>query len=274
MRGYFDRYFIVWNFICICVLLFYGCASLDSRHFKEGLTAYEAKDYDTAMDLWRPLAGQGNAKAQFNIGVMYNNGQGVDEDPVEALVWYRKAADQGHVKALFNIGDAYRTGRGVDKNMNEAVNWYQKAADLGYSKAQYAIGLITLTGQGVPKDERVGMEWILSAAKAGYPEAEFMMGRVYLKGLGEYLQNKAEAIKWFRKAAENGHRDAEYALGLAYDKGQGVDKDPTEAANWYRRAGDIIMQKVKGSLKMRPWRLTGFARPPRTVIGMQSTPLV
>ena len=132
-----------------------GCALLTSSTLKKGLTAYEAGDYDKAMGLWKPLAEQGNADAQFNIGVMYDNGQGVEADPVKALTWYRRAADQGHVKALFNIGEAFRTGRGVDPSMREAVKWYQKAADLGYVKARYALGLIFFAGHlfNLPKDK-------------------------------------------------------------------------------------------------------------------------
>ena len=63
--------------------------------FGDGLTAYEKADYTTALRLWRPLAEQGNARAQFNLGLMYANGRGVPQDYAQAVKWYRLAADQG-----------------------------------------------------------------------------------------------------------------------------------------------------------------------------------
>ncbi|HXC67540.1 MAG TPA: SEL1-like repeat protein, partial [Nitrospiraceae bacterium] len=63
--------------------------------FGDGLSAYESGDYAQAMNHWQPLAAQGDAAAQFNVGLMYRHGQGVTQDFQEALKWYRKAAEQG-----------------------------------------------------------------------------------------------------------------------------------------------------------------------------------
>ncbi len=67
--------------------------------FDEAVAAYKRGDYATAIREWRPLAEQGNAKAQFNLGVMYDRGLGVPQDYAEAVKWYRKAAEQGHAGA-------------------------------------------------------------------------------------------------------------------------------------------------------------------------------
>ena len=64
-----------------------------------GLSAYVQKDYATALKLWRPLAEQGHAKAQYFLGLMHANGQGVTRDYKEAVRWYRKAAKQGNASA-------------------------------------------------------------------------------------------------------------------------------------------------------------------------------
>jgi TPR repeat protein len=66
---------------------------------EDGLAAYSRGDYATAMQLWRPLADRGDADAQFDLGVLYQNGQGVPQDYAAALNWYRKAADQGNADA-------------------------------------------------------------------------------------------------------------------------------------------------------------------------------
>ena len=79
----------------------------------------------------------GDADAQFNLGVMYYQGLGVEQDLKEAVKWYQKAADQGDVAmAQFNLGVMYEKGKGVEQDFKEAVKWYQKAADQGDAMAQ------------------------------------------------------------------------------------------------------------------------------------------
>ena len=89
--------------------------------------AYSNADYATAMRLWRSLAEQGDAEAEFHLGVMYAFGQGVPNDYAQAVTWYRKAAEQGHRKAQKYLGDMYANGFGVPKDRAEATKWYQLA---------------------------------------------------------------------------------------------------------------------------------------------------
>ena len=79
----------------------------------------------------RSLAAEGDAKAQFNLGAMYADGQGLPQDDSEAVRWYRRAADQGYAAAQYNLGGAYVNGRGVPQDYGEAVRWYRHAADQG-----------------------------------------------------------------------------------------------------------------------------------------------
>jgi len=85
-------------------------------------------------------ADQGDAQAQYNLGVMYDKGEGVAQNKTEAAHWYRKAADQGDAQAQYNLGVMYDKGEGVAQNKAEAVNWYRKAADQGDAQAQYNLG--------------------------------------------------------------------------------------------------------------------------------------
>ena len=80
------------------------------------------------MNLWRPLAAQGDARAQFKLGVMYRHGEGVPKDVQEAVTWYRKAAEQGHVRAQNNLGVMYDMGQGVPKDFVRAHMWYNIGA--------------------------------------------------------------------------------------------------------------------------------------------------
>ena len=93
--------------------------------FENGSSAAQRGDYPTALRFWRPLAEQGNAAAQYNLGLLYNNGLGVPQDYAEAMKWYRKSADQGNASAQHNLGLMYVEGKGVPRNYLEAARWYR-----------------------------------------------------------------------------------------------------------------------------------------------------
>ena len=95
--------------------------------FQDGRDAYIKGDYKTAFIEWQPLAEQGHAKAQYNLGLMYDNGEGVLKDDKEAVKWYRKAAEQGHAKAQYNLGVMYINGDGVLKDLSKAKYWTKKS---------------------------------------------------------------------------------------------------------------------------------------------------
>ncbi len=139
--------------------------------FDEGLAAYQRGDYATALRDWRPLAEQGNANAQFFLGLMYGNGLGVPRDYAKALQWWRKAAEQGVAGAQYNLGIMYDTGRGVPQDYAEAARWYRKAAGQGDATAQFNLGFMYGNGQGVPQDYAQAHMWFNLAASR-FPPGE------------------------------------------------------------------------------------------------------
>ena len=146
--------------------------------FEEGKVAYDKQDFATALKEWRPLAEQGDAKAQNKLGIMYSAGQGVAKNDKQAVIWYTKAAEQGYAAAQFNLGNSYSVGQGVEQDDKQAALWYRKAAEQGDPDAQGKLGYMYFTGNGVPR-------------------------------------NYAEAVAWFRKAAKQGNTTAEENLGIA-----------------------------------------------------------
>ena len=100
-------------------------ALVQAQTFEQSLAAYERSDYRTAFAGFKKLAEQGNAGAQFNLGLMYANGQGVPKDDQQAVVWYLKAAEQGVAVAQFNLGLRYANGQGVPKDDQQAVAWFR-----------------------------------------------------------------------------------------------------------------------------------------------------
>ena len=159
------------------------------------------------MRWFRIAADQGNARAAYNIGVLYERGWGVAQDYAEAMRWYRKAADHGDVRAQFNIGGLYHNGWGVARDETEATRWYRKAADQGDAPGQLNVGTAYANGWGVARDDTEAMRWYRMAANQGNPGAQFNIGVFYHEGWG-VAQDEGEAREWITKAATNGSEEA------------------------------------------------------------------
>jgi TPR repeat protein len=141
--------------------------------FQAGMDANNREDYSTALREWQPLAEQGDALAQYNLGVLYRKGRGVPQDDVQARQWYEKAAVQGQAKAQFNLGTLYFNGSGVPKDYQQALRWFRLAADQGEALAQTKIAIMYDDGQGVPHDIVQAHKWyILAALNGDKPAAE------------------------------------------------------------------------------------------------------
>ena len=209
----------LWAVLAVSVVLIAGVMFVKARKdpavlYAEGLAAYQKNDYVGALAQWQSLADKGFANAQFQLGVMYDEGHAFQTNEAEAVNWFRKAAEQGHADAQSNLGWMYGQGRGVPKNQAEAVNWYRKAAEQGHANAQFNLGVSYDQGLGVPK-------------------------------------NEAEAINWYRKAAEQGDAYAQYNLGVSYWNGEGVQNDEVQAVTWLRKAAAQGNAQASTALQQR-----------------------
>ena len=109
--------------LTLATVLSLAFTQVTAQDFNKGLFAAQAGDYATALKEWKPLAEQGDVEAQFNLGIMYQNGNGVLKDKTEAVKWYRLSAEQGYASAQYNLGVMYDEGNGVLKDYSEAVKW-------------------------------------------------------------------------------------------------------------------------------------------------------
>ena len=116
---------------------------------------------------WKAHAENGDVTEQYNLGVIYYNGEGVPQDDVEALKWFRKAAEQGEAHGQRQIGWAYYEGKGVTQDYAEAAKWYRKAANQGDADAQNNLGVMYSRGDGVPQDLVEAYKWCNLAAAQG-----------------------------------------------------------------------------------------------------------
>jgi len=161
--------------VFLAVALVFITASAVRADYKAGIAAYRRGDFATAVSEFIPLARDGDARAQRNLGYLYEKGKGVPQNHIEAVKWYRMAAEQGDAVAQFNLAIMYYNGAGVVRNYQQAAVWFRKAADQGYIKAQFSLGTMESTGRGV-------------------------------------LVDLAQAHMWFTLAETNGNRNARIAL--------------------------------------------------------------
>jgi uncharacterized protein len=108
---------IIRSIILALGLVVAGGVAAVGQDFEKGKVAYDRGDYQVALKEWLPLAEQGHAAAQYNLGQMYRNGNGVAQDYAEAVRWYRLAAEQGYANAQNNIGVMYDNGNGVSSGL-------------------------------------------------------------------------------------------------------------------------------------------------------------
>ena len=157
--------------LTIAMFLIISCVTAWAADLKKGYAAYNSGDYVTALSEWKPLAEQGNAEAQYNLGVMYDNGFGVIEDDREAVKWFRLSAEKGHADAQHNVGVMYDDGQGVIEDDKEAVKWFRLAAEQGDAESQHSLGVMYGNGEGVIEDNVYAHMWLNLAAADGNEDA-------------------------------------------------------------------------------------------------------
>ena len=136
--------------------------------------AKAAAYYKKASDL-------GTAQAQYNLGVSYFTGTGVEKNAERAVKYYQKAADQGHADALNALGFCHRYALGASMDLVRAARCYLMAAQQEHAEAQCAVGLCYRDGIGLAVDADVGEKWIRRSAAQGHAEAVSLVERFYSK---------------------------------------------------------------------------------------------
>ena len=128
---------------------------------------------------YRAAAGQGNARARLNLGLIYKAAR----DYPESVRWFRVAAKQGYPKAQFNLALMYAGGLGVSRDPLEALKWYRTAAEEGFVAAQMRLGEMYLAGDGAPRDPAEAANWLTLAEEQGASAAQSSLGKMYKDGV-------------------------------------------------------------------------------------------
>jgi TPR repeat protein len=147
-----------------------GCTEAQNGSLRSGREAQVLELHQRAE--------QGEADAQFRLGVMYADGRGVPQNDAEAVRWFRLAAEQGNVGAQAALGRAYEFGRGVPQNDAEAVRWHRLAAEQGHVGAQFGLGTMYFIGRGASQDYVEAYKWLNLAAAADNANAREYRDRI------------------------------------------------------------------------------------------------
>lgn len=203
---------------------------------RDGIQAFEHKEFALALREFLPLAQRGNAEAQMYLGQMYLFGLSVPRSPDTAFTWYRHAARQDLPPAQYNLANLYYDGRGVPKDLREALKWYRKAARGGVPNAQFNLGFMYEHGQGAPRDYGNAMAWYRKAARNGNAMALRNLGIMFMTGKGT-ARDAVKAYMWFDLAGAAGDKTAADARDRLAGrmKAEQIVRAKTLARQWTHR---------------------------------------
>ena len=197
------------------------------------------KDIQKAVALFTLAATKENSFAAFALGKLYLAGDAaLPRDPAAALKWLTYAAELGNQFAQYRLGKLLLKGDdGIPKDVIAAIRWLTAAAKQENGYAEYALALVYLTGEDAPKDSVKALSLLKRSAGRGNQFAQYRLGKLLLQGEDAPKDVKA-AIRWLTAAAEQGNQYAQYALGKLYLLGKEVPKDRSSAIKWFQLATD------------------------------------
>lgn len=158
-------------FVAGALLLGFRSVPANAATPEEGRRAYDAGHFTDAMGIWAELSRLGNAEAELGLGLLYDLGNGTQQNSQTAFLWYNAAAEAGLPAAEFNVAAMYDSGRGVAQSNQNAALWYAKAAAHGHHRAQFALAQLYEHGEGVPQNPDLATAWLRDAADGGLPAA-------------------------------------------------------------------------------------------------------
>ena len=193
------------KFLWILVLT----AGLWANEFDTAVTEYRQGNYIKALDAFYALAKEGDPKAQFNVGLIYATGKGVNKDTYQAMQWYQKAAKQGNTAAQYNLAKLFsqRSEKEDPHAQERAKYWYEKAAEGGQKEAINDLAILYMEGKGVKKDEHKAFSLFQKAAKLGDSAAQLNVALMYAWGKG-VPHDKIKAYENLREALSSGQTEA------------------------------------------------------------------
>ena len=184
------------RFVLPLIILSLSSSTVFATDLDDGFKAFTAGNYEQALRLWLPLAEKDNDKAQYNLGILYQKGLGVEKNPKTAFIWYKRASANGNTDAMYNLGIMYDHGKVIYRSPKDATKWWIKAAELGNEFAQFNIAVEYAYGRTLGKDVDKAIMWWKKSAAQGNKDSRAALYKTYTEGLFGTTPNPTEAKRW------------------------------------------------------------------------------
>ncbi len=209
--------------------------SIITTKLKQAIDAYEAGNFAIAHPLFLQAAQQKSTIAQYHLGKMFEQGQGVNQDYVQAANYFRQAEERGYPPAQAKLGELYANGLGLPMDYRQAAEWFSKAADQQDKTPEHRLS------EACKAYEAEDFDHALSAFQELAQEddaiAQYHLGELYAYGKG--VEADAEqAADWYQLAANQNYVPAQVRLGRMFANGDGVAQDYRVAAEWLMKAAE------------------------------------
>ena len=135
---------------------------------QDAINAANNGNQKKAISIFENLASKGDAEAQYALGLIYADGEGVKQDYIKAKEWYTKSANKGFAEAQYNLGGIYFNGKGVKQDYRQAIYWYKKAANQKHAQAQHNVGVMYANGFGAKQDYKIAKIYFGQACDGGH----------------------------------------------------------------------------------------------------------
>ncbi len=195
----------------LLILLFALLASFSSlvsaNDYQLGLYELNRGEFKAAMAQFEPLAADNFSPAQYQLAMMYKNGQGVPRDNKKSFELLTLAAEQNDSDAQFDLSLIYSEGNIVEKDLKKAFNLMEKSAKKGLVSAQFNLAVMYFQGKGIALDYLQASRWYKKAADKNYALAQFNLALMYFEGQG-VEKSQEKSFIWNTIAAYNGYEDA------------------------------------------------------------------
>jgi serine/threonine-protein kinase len=208
-----------------------------------------AGNFEAAATTCLAEAEAGTVSSMRLLAGMYDRGNGVKEDPAQALTWYRRAAPND-AEAKFQVSDMLEKGRGAPRDARAALTALREAAAMGHQQATLTLAFRLETGGGINRDYEEAAIWYGRAAERGHVPSMLKLGEWHARGRG-VPKDEAKALAWYRRAAEGGSAQGAWETAQAYLRGRGTTANEAEGVTWLRKAADLGSSEAAAELKKR-----------------------
>ncbi len=183
-------------------------------YYQDAIESQGTSRLEDVFQLYARSAELGNPVAQYNLAMMYSNGESVYVDYQQAVYWFRKSVEQSFAPAQYRLGELYYFAKGgLNRDLDKAIKLFNMAAKQKDADAQMNLAMLCGTGEGVPLDKEKALSWLLKARIGGNPLAHDFQKMLNESAQGRFSPQQQHRY-WLEKAAELGIREAQQELQI------------------------------------------------------------